>query len=43
MTRRSEYTVIPNNIHLESSFEVRKEDFERELEAIREKYPECLV
>ena len=43
MTRRSEFTVTPNNIHLESSFEVRKEDFERELEEIREQYPECQV
>ena len=37
------YTVTANNIHLESSFKVRKEDFERELRAIRERYPESLV
>ena len=37
------FTVTPNNIHLESSFKVRKEDFERELEAIREQHPDSLV
>ena len=37
------YTVTPNNIHLESSFQVRKEDFESELTAIRERYPESQV
>ena len=36
-------TVSANNIHLESSFKVRKEDFERELEAIREQHPDSLV
>ena len=38
-----DYIVTPNNIHLESSFKVRKEDFERALRAIRERYPESLV
>jgi hypothetical protein len=37
------YTVSPNNIHLKSSFLVHKEAFERELRAIREQYPDCLV
>ena len=37
------YTVSDGNIHLESSFKVPKGDFERELEAIRERHPECLV
>ncbi len=37
------YTVSPNNIHLESSFRVRKDDFEHELIALRERYPESLV
>ena len=37
------YTVTPNNIHLESSFKVRKEDFEHELEAIQEQHPDSLV
>ena len=36
-------TVTPDNIHLESSFKVRKEDFERELNAIRAQYPDSLV
>lgn len=49
MTRRSEIpgqarddggiTVSANNIHLESSFQVPKEEFERELEALRERFP----
>ena len=53
MTRRSEIpgqagndgriTVSPNNIHLESSFKVPKEEFESELRAIRERYPESGV
>ena len=37
------YTVSSNNIQLKSSFEVRKKDFERELAAIREAYPDSLV
>lgn len=37
------HTVTPNNIHLESSFRVPKEDFERELKAIRERHPESQV
>ena len=37
------YTVSPNNIHLESSFQVRKEDFVRELKEMRERFPDSLV
>ena len=37
------YTLSSNNIHLISSFEINKEDFERELIALRERHPECLV
>ena len=38
-----DYEVSPNNIQLKSSFEVSKEDFERELAAIRELHPESQV
>ena len=37
------FTVTPNNIHMESSFEISKEDFERELKMLREQYPDSLV
>lgn len=37
------YTVTPNNIHMESSFEISKEDFESELKTLREQYPDSLV
>ena len=37
------YTVSPNNIHLESSFKVGKHAFDRELAAMREQHPESLV
>ena len=37
------YTVTPNNIHMESSFQVHKADFERELLAMRERHPESQV
>lgn len=37
------YTVSPNNIHMESSFEISKEDFESELKMLREQYPDSLV
>ena len=37
------YTVSPSNIHLESSFQVHKDAFKRELTAIRERYPDSLV
>ena len=43
MTENIDYTVSPSNIHLESSFEVSKEDFERELLAMRERHPESQV
>ena len=36
-------TVTSDNIHLESSFRVRKRDFERKLKAIRRRYPESQV
>lgn len=38
-----QYKISPNNIQLKSSFEISKVDFERELEAIREEHPDCLV
>ena len=38
-----DYEVSSNNIKLKSSFEVSKDDFERELEAIREQHPDSLV
>ena len=38
-----EYEVSSNNIKLKSSFEVSKEDFERELLAMRERHPESQV
>ena len=37
------YTISPTNIHLESSFEVPKADFEPELLSIREQHPDSLV
>ena len=37
------YTVSANNIHMESSFEISKEDFESELKTLRERYPDSLV
>ncbi|MBO6033972.1 MAG: hypothetical protein J6T22_14495 [Bacteroidales bacterium] len=37
------YSISPNNIHLISSFEIKKADFERELTALREEHPDCLV
>lgn len=37
------FTVSPNNIHMESSFEISKEDFESELRMLREQYPDSLV
>ena len=38
-----DYEVSANNIKLKSSFEVSKDDFERELAAIRELHPDSLV
>ena len=38
-----DYEVSSNNIQLKSSFEVSKEDFERELAAIRAEHPDSLV
>ena len=37
------YTVSPNNIHLENSFRVHKDAFERELRKMRERFPDSLV
>lgn len=37
------YEVSSNNIKLKSSYEVGKDDFERELAVIREQHPDCLV
>ena len=37
------YSVSENNIHLDSSYQVRKEDFESELKAIRERHPDSQV
>lgn len=36
-------TVNSNNIHLDSSFRVPKNDFGSELQALRERYPESQV
>lgn len=38
-----DYEVSPNNIQLKASFEISKEDFERELMAIRAQHPDSLV
>ena len=38
-----DYSVSPNNIQLKLSHEVKKSDFERELIAIRDRHPDCLV
>ena len=38
-----DYSISTDNIQLKSSFKVKKEDFERELLAMREEHPECLV
>ena len=37
------YTLTSNNIHIFSSYRVKKKDFERELAAIRELHPDCCV
>ena len=37
------YSVSPDNIHLESSYTVPKDDFERELTQMREEHPESKV
>ena len=38
-----DYEVSSNNIKLKSSYEVGKDDFERELAVIREQHPDSLV
>ena len=38
-----QYTVFPDNIHLENSFRVRKDAFRRELKEMRERFPESQV
>ena len=43
MTEPRDYTVSLTNIHLESSFQVSKADFERELLTMRERHPESQV
>lgn len=43
MSESGEYGVTQNNIHLESSFKVRKDDCERELAALREQHPDSQV
>ena len=43
MREDGEYSVSENNIHVESSFRVRKDDFEGELKALREQHPESQV
>jgi hypothetical protein len=43
MSDKFTYSVSENNIHLEYSFKVPKEDFERELTTMREQHPESKV
>ncbi len=43
MEEQFKYSVSPNNIHLDFSFQVPKKDFERELTSIRAEHPESLV
>lgn len=43
MREAGKYSVSENNIHLDSSYLVRKDDFESELNALREQYPESQV
>ena len=43
MREDGEYSVSENNIHFDSSFRVRKDDFEEELKALREQHPESQV
>ena len=43
MMEAGKYSVSENNIHLDSSYQVRQEDFESELKAIRERFPDSLV
>ena len=43
MREAGKYSVSENNIHLDSSFLVRKDDFESELNALREQHPESQV
>ena len=37
------YSVSENNIHLDSSYQVRKDDFENELNALRKQHPNSQV
>jgi len=41
--KRRDYILSTNNILLKSSYEVKKADFERELLAMLEQHPDCLV
>lgn len=43
MREAGKYSVSENNIHLDSSYQVRKDDFESELNALREQHPESQV
>ncbi len=43
MREAGKYSVSENNIHLDSSYQVRKDDFESELNALREQHPESRV
>lgn len=38
-----QYTISSNNLHVKSSFEIPKKDFERELMAVRAEHPESQV
>ena len=43
MREAGKYSVSENNIHMDSSFLVSKDDFESELNALREQHPESQV
>ena len=43
MREDGEYSVSENNIHVDSSFRIRKDDFEEELRKMREQHPESQV
>ncbi len=43
MREAGKYNVSENNIHMDSSFLVSKNDFESELNALREQHPESQV
>ncbi len=43
MMEAGKYSVSENNIHLDSSYQVHKDDFESELNALREQHPNSQV